>query len=76
MKSEDEEKYPPSDTGPSVESMKNEAIEAIEAMVNNSEENTISCNNVENTFKGITSLYEVICLTPDPFWEKIPNAIY
>ena len=52
MKSEDEEKYPPPDTGPSVESMKNEAIEAIEAMVNNSEENTISSNNVENTFKN------------------------
>ena len=48
MKSEDEEKYPP-DTVPDVESLKNEAIEAIEAMVNSEENTIITSNNIENT---------------------------
>ena len=76
MKSEDEEKYPPD---PDIENMKNEAIEiAIEAMVNNSEENTNISNscNVENTLNNISADDNFSSSNPWTSISKIEELLY
>ena len=76
MKSEDEEKYPPD---PDIENMKNEAIEiAIEAMVNNSEENTNISNNCndENTLNNISADDNFSSSNPWTSISKIEEFLY